>query len=90
MKSSDPCLVFNSRQREGEFLKQGCGDKGTTSLSSTSGPCGTNVSLSLFQAEILSSATLLKVFRTLGTVFLDPPKRELLFNGQELELLGWP
>ena len=39
---------------------------------------------------LLSSATLLKVFRMLGTVFLDPPKGELLFNGQELELLGWP
>ena len=34
----------------GKFFKQGCGDKGTTSLSSCSGPCGTNVSLSLFQA----------------------------------------
>ena len=54
VKSSDPCLVFNSRQREGEFFKQGCGDKGTTSLSSCSGPCGTNVSLSLFQAEMLN------------------------------------
>ena len=34
VKSSDPSLFFNSRQREGEFFKQGCGDKGTTSLSS--------------------------------------------------------
>ena len=32
VKSSDPCLVFNSRQREGEFFKQGCGDKGTLFL----------------------------------------------------------
>ena len=54
VKSYDPCLLFNSRQREGEFFKQGCGDKGTTSLSSCSGPCGTNVSLSLFQAQMLN------------------------------------
>ena len=49
--SSKPSRFFTSRQREGEFFKQGCGDKGTTSLSYCSGPCGTNVSLSLFQAE---------------------------------------
>ena len=54
VKSYDPSLFFNSRQREGEFFKQGCGDKGTTSLSSCSGPCGTNVSLSLYQAEMLN------------------------------------
>ena len=53
VKSSDLCLVCNSRQREGELFKQGCGDNGTTSLSSCSGSCGTNVSLSLFQAEML-------------------------------------
>ena len=34
----------------GEFyLIQGCGEKGTTSLTSVSGPCGTNVSNSLFR-----------------------------------------
>ena len=52
--SSKPSLFFNSRQREGEFFKQGCGEKGTTSLSPCSGPSGTNVSLSLFQAEMLN------------------------------------
>ena len=51
VKSSDPSLFFNSRQREGEFFKQGCGDKGTTSLSSSSGHRGTNVSLSLFSGR---------------------------------------
>ena len=51
----DPSLfLLNSMQREEEFSKQGCGDKGTTSLSSCSGPCHTNVSLSLFQAEMLN------------------------------------
>ena len=50
VKSSVPSLFFNSRQREGKFFKQRCGEKGTTSRTSVSGPCGTNVSLSLFQA----------------------------------------
>ena len=58
--SSDPSLFFNSRQREGEFFKQGCGDKCATSLSSCSGPCGTNVSLSLFQAEMLNDPVFAK------------------------------
>ena len=52
--SSKPSLFFTSRQREGEFFKQGCGEKGTTSLSPCSGPSGTNVPLSLFQAEMLN------------------------------------
>ena len=51
---SKPSLFFTSRQREGEFFKQGCGEKGTTSLSPCSGPSGTNVPLSLFQAEMLN------------------------------------
>ena len=51
---SKPSLFFTPRQREGEFFKQGCGDKGTTSLSPCAGPSGTNVSLSLFQAEMLN------------------------------------
>ena len=52
--SSKPSLFFTPRQREGEFFLQGCGDKGTTSLSPCAGPSGTNVSLSLFQAEMLN------------------------------------
>ena len=51
--------------------------------------CLARMSLTIMPT-LLSSATLLKVFSTLGTVFLDLPKRELLFNGQEFELLGWP
>ena len=54
VKSHDPSLFFNSRQREGEFFKHKCGEKGTTSLSPCAGPSGTNVSLSLFQAEMLN------------------------------------
>ena len=54
VKSSVPSLFSFSRQREGEFFKQEGGEKGITSLTPVSGPCGTNVSLSLFQAELLS------------------------------------
>ena len=39
--SSKPSLYFNTRQREGEFFNQGCGEKGTTTLTSGSGPCDT-------------------------------------------------
>ena len=49
VKSSVPSLFSFSRQREEE---EG-GEKGTTSLTPVSGPCGTNASLSLFQAEFL-------------------------------------
>ena len=58
VKSSDPSLYFNTRQREGKFFNQGFGEKGTTSLTSGSGPCDTNVSLSLFQAEMLNDPDL--------------------------------
>ena len=55
VKGSDPSLYFNTtRQREGECFNQGCGERGTTSLTSGSGPCGANVSLSLVQAELLN------------------------------------
>ena len=51
--------------------------------------CFARMSLTIM-STLLSSAALWMVCRALGTVILDPQKRQLLFNGQVLELLGWP
>ena len=53
VKSSVPSLFSFSRQREGKFFQQEGGEKGTTSLSPISGPCGINVSLSLFSGRMV-------------------------------------
>ena len=68
--SSKPSLFFASRQREGEFFKQGCGEKGTTSLSPCSGPSGTNVPLSLFQAQMLNDPECAKNVKGLESMLL--------------------
>ena len=85
MKSSDPSLLFDSRQREGEFFKQGCGDKGTTSLSSCSGPCGTNVSLSLFQAEMLNDPEFAKNVAAELSSYMPPMPKAYLATSHRLQ-----